>query len=771
MRRGRGGNDGHSGNSRGGGNAPALIVLAATLLLSPVAFAQEADDEWGGLETIVVTAQKREQNLLEVPVAVSVIGAEQLETFGVADFVALARVAPSLTVNEGANTNNSTIRLRGIGTFAFSIAVEPSVSVIVDDVAVVQQAQAFNNLSDIERIEVLRGPQGTLFGKNASAGVVNIVTKAPSDELTVSVQGSVTNDDEERISANLSAPLGENFGIRLNGYYTERDGHIKNLTDDSDLNGEDAYGIRAKLRFDATENLDATFIFDHSQRDSKGTAWTYRNVPPGASLFGVVPAAAFTGGITPGRDNFNTRLDDNPTSENDQTSATFKINYDLGDFQLTSITSYQDWEYLFEQDVDGTDFNIVGAFTMGAINGGVFQSGPFSSKQFTQELRLTSASSDTFEYLVGIYYADADSDRTFMRGPILAANWAAESGTRSLAAFAQGTYYVTEQTSLTGGLRVNNEEIDIVFRDFGNNASFSGDDDDTAVTGKLALRHYLANDVMLFGSIATGYKGQGYDVSSGFDQSRIDNLVREETSVSYELGMKGRFLDNRVQLTATAFLTDYDDFQAQSAVIDPETLAVELVLNNVGELRTQGIEVELTAEPVSGLRFDANAAYINAEVRSYPGAQCYLGQTVEAGCIPVSEGSTDMFQDLAGKDLANSPDFKLSLGVTYEQNLPSLPFDLLWSAGYTWQDDVNFSLAQDPRTIQDSYGIVNVSVALVESDSARYRLTAFVNNLFDQEYVVGLANVGQLFGDVSVLNQILPRNAQRFGGVRLKIEF
>jgi iron complex outermembrane recepter protein len=176
-----------------------------------------------------VTAQKREQNLQDVPVAVTTISGDALVSRNVNTVSDLPRVAPSLTVTQGNVPTNNSINLRGIGTIAFSTGIEPSVAVIVDDVALLQQAQAFSGLSDIARIEVLRGPQGTLFGKNASAGAINIVTKGATDVMSGSVVGKVTSDDEYRLDASISGPLGDSVGFRLNGFYGNRKGHIREL--------------------------------------------------------------------------------------------------------------------------------------------------------------------------------------------------------------------------------------------------------------------------------------------------------------------------------------------------------------------------------------------------------------------------------------------------------------------------------------------------------------------------------------------------------------
>ena len=191
---------------------PARLLLAAAISAASVsAFADTA------LEEVIVTAQKREQNVQDVPVAISVLNADAIERLDINNFVDVTRVSPAITMDQGEAPAGNVIRMRGVGTSAFSIAAEPSVSVVVDEVPLVRQAQAFNNLVDIDRIEVLRGPQGTLFGKNASAGLVNIVTKAPSDEFSGSITGRLTDDDEKSVQMSLSGPISETLSYRISG--------------------------------------------------------------------------------------------------------------------------------------------------------------------------------------------------------------------------------------------------------------------------------------------------------------------------------------------------------------------------------------------------------------------------------------------------------------------------------------------------------------------------------------------------------------------------
>ncbi|RJG24135.1 TonB-dependent receptor [Massilia cavernae] len=756
---------------------PTSIALAAAMLAMGAcavpALAQQgaapAKTVEEGLQTVVVTAQKRAQPMQKVPVAVNMVDAKAIENQQIVDFSDLTRVAPSMTLNQ--NPGNNTISLRGIGTFAFSIGIESAVSVIVDEVPVVQQMQAFSNLSDIERIEVLRGPQGTLFGKNSSAGVINVVTKESSDTLSGHVQVTATTDDERKVEASVSGPVSDAVGFRVNAYKVKRDGEITNLTTGEDLNGESAKGVRARIDFKPTANLRGKVIADYGTRRVGGPVQTLRAAPAGARLFGQ-PIAPALAGVTAGPENRNARMDTAGFTDSKNTSFSGTLNYQLDNHTLTSVTTWQDWKYNYLADFDGSEIPLLAIFSGGAVQGGFPMNGPYHSTMLTQELRIASNGDGALNYLGGLYYSDSDSERAFTRsraGFPVAAKWDANTGNRTVAAFTQGEYKLTDATRVSAGFRYNREKINVGFTNLipAVPARFAGASSDDVVTGKVALQHDLAKAVMVYASFATGYKGAGYDVSSGFDQSRIDRPVAPETSKAYEIGVKSRFLQNRVQLNATAFLTDYKDFQAQSSVVDPSTQLLQNAVNNVGELRTKGIELELTARPVNSLVLESSLALVDAKITSYRNAGCYLGQTLAQGCIPLGNG---FVQDLSGKRLSNAPEVKATLGATYNFPLGESGYSGVANLNYQYQSEVNFDLKVNPLQVQEGYGIVNGSIALSTPMHA-LKVTLFVNNLFDKSYATFINDTADLHGGAHVLTQLLPRNSQRYVGLRVKYEF
>jgi iron complex outermembrane receptor protein len=741
-----------------------LIILG--VVTSILAFGAAAEEL--AIEEVIVTATKRAENVQDIPVAISVVDAETIEAMGISSYTDISKISPSLTINQGDWATNSSFSLRGIGTNVFSINIDPSVSIIIDDIALVRSAQAFSDLSDIHHIEVLRGPQSTLFGKSASAGVINITTKSPGDEFNGSIKVGATDDDERTVSATVGGPLSDNFGIRITAFDKDRDGHLSNLNNGSDVNGGESSGVRAKMVWDVSDTLTAKLFLERSESESLCCHRSLRDVPAGAAFLGFVPAAGILGTITPSQDNDQISVDDPTFDESESDSISLSFDADIGEHQFLSITSLTNWDYDVATDVDGTSFDVLGAFTGGAASGGIIQGGGFELESLSHEFRLVSPASDSFEYVAGIYYSDIDYGRNFNRGPIFSADWVAATSTETLALFAQGTWRLGEDTDLTAGLRLNKEKISQRFDNAISGLSFASSDSENAIPGKISLRHHMSDDLMLFASYSIGYKGQGYDISSSFNQNTTDNPVGSEDSNSIELGFKGTFLDGRLQLNPTVFFAKYDDFQAQQArIVDG---VIELGIANVGELETLGLEVDFQAVLTENLRVVGGLAYTKAEIKSFPGADCWTGQTVAEGCV-TDAASGISAQDLAGSDLNNSPDLKLTLSAEYFQPLAAMPFDGFANISFQWQSDVNFSLLGDPGSVQDSYGILNLNVGVAERENQRYEISLFVNNMLDQDYVNGIANIGGLWAGTPVYSHMVPRDSRRYAGVRVGFNF
>jgi iron complex outermembrane receptor protein len=739
----------------------ALAVIAASSTLS--AGLQAAQQL--AIEEVVVTAQKRAQNAQDVPVALTAIDAALIDKTGLQSTQDVVKITPSLAISESNQQQNSSFSIRGVGTLTFGIGVEQGVALLVDEVAAVQPGQTMGSLMDIERIEVLRGPQSTLFGKSASAGVISVTTKAPSDELEGSVQGTATDDDETRVLGTVSGPLADNLAYRVTGLWSDRDGYIDNLTPgEDDKNSEKNKAVRGKLRWDTTDTVQMDLNAYYMKNNSQCCAMTFYKLDPNAKILGFVPDDP-AAGITPGVDNTTVRADDGPKNDATTSGGSIRLNAGLGEFSLVSITAVDQWEFNSDEDVDFGDLDVQQYLTGGTVHGGMASQGSVETDFFSQELRLLSPTFDKYDYLVGLYYADAETKRKFYRNLTVApADNAGKAKTESFAVFSQMTWHFTEATSVTPGLRWNYEEISGESTNFAQTGSptYSGNDSDSVVVGNISLQHFFAEDIMVYTSYARGYKGQAFDIGENFNAEKARNPAEPESSDAYEIGLKSTLWDDRLQFNAVAFYTTYDDFQVQRQEINDAGVA-EFSLNNVGELETQGVELETLALLSENLNLTFNASYIDASVNDYVGAACYPGQTVEEGCI----GGT---QDIDGGELPIAPKWKYTAMLDYQLPLESMPFNAFANVLYSWQDDVLFNVNQSPEERQNSYGVTNLRVGVTDK-SDRYRLTLFVNNLFDEHYATDRIDIRQLFGGSEAVVQVQPRSTQRYAGLEARYNF
>lgn len=743
------------------------IAAIMTCVCANGALAQTVDnddDTARRLGAVTVTATKRAEDVQDVPVSVTAITAETIEKLGVVETGDITRIAPSLTVTQSNNKTNSAFSVRGIGTNLFGIGIEQSVAMIVDDVAMVQQGQSIANLVDIERIEVLRGPQSTLFGKAASAGVINVTTKGPSDTFEGLIDAQITDDDYYRVLGSVSGPITDSASFRLTGFYSDHEGWIDNLTEGQpDLGAEESMGIRGKLFLSLSDSADLEVTAYKTEEESQCCGRVIGEFDPSGLLFGQIPFPLLTMGITGNAENRSVRVDSPPDSTNDSQGISAKLSVDLGGFEFVSISAYDEWFYTNTEDVDFGDLDLLGLLTMGALSGGFFSDSVRDNTFYSQEFRLVSPSYENFDYLLGLYYANTEIDRSFFRNvPIAPSNFTAKATNENYSAFGQANFQVTDQTEVSVGLRYLSEEIGGEYQELAapNVPLALGSDSEDTVMGKISVQHDLSEDVMVFASYARGHKGQAFDITSGTTQADFANPVGAETSDAFEIGLKGLFLDNRLRLNATAFHTTYDDFQVQA--IDSTGAVIEFNIDNVGQLVTQGVEIESETILTDELSLLLNAAYTDAVVNDYIGAQCFPGQTMAQGCI----GGV---QTVDGGVLPNAPELKFTAALDFVKTLDNLPFDIFANGSYVWQDEVNFSVEQNPLTVEGSYGIANLRIGVTDKDD-RYELSGFVNNLFDESYR-GQINDFSIVSTASVLIHNSPRNAQRYAGAQLKLRF
>jgi iron complex outermembrane recepter protein len=759
-------------------------ALAAWSLAAP-AFAEDTPQ----LAEVVVTAEKRTENVQTVPIAVTVVSGDTFTNSNVSGFSDLAKFAPSLTVTAGDQPANSAIVVRGIGTFAFSVAAEPSVLVVIDDVAVGYQAQAFTDLVDIDRIEVLNGPQSTLFGKSASAGLVNVTTKAPTDTLTYFGDVKVTTDDEQRATFSLSGPVSDTVSVRVSGAARYWGGNVNNLTSGDKIDDDRSGSVRGKLQWRPNDDLNAQFTlhYDEDRADCCGVPLV--RLDSGAHLFGVpalTPAVAIAG-IVAGPDNTAVRVNQVPQADAQDIGFTSHIAYDYGNVTLLAITGIDQYRLRDLTDYDTTDADTLQYFTpftntqpagsnppsSPQLQGGLLQGGRFSVKTFSQEFRLASNGQKQFNYLLGSYFSNEDLVRNFGRGFVgnskAIANWRGETRYNNYALFGQTTWMFLPRTSLISGLRVNREESSYTYDDYYRLIHFPAFNEpdsnvNSVVTGKLGLQYQATDDIMAFAFFARGYKGVAYDLVTGLSAAEAASFpVKPEKSNDYEAGIRSEWLDRRLAVNATVYDTEYSDFQVQTIVPD---ILNTFILTNIPKVRSRGLELETVAQITERLHATAGYAYTDARAVDYPVGQCYSGQTIPATCT-----GSPAFQNLAGATLPNAPKNKINVGLDYKQVLPVVPLDADLSVNTFWQSMENFSINKDPGTVQPSYGITNLNLRLTPQRLDHLSVSLFCNNVFDRHYA---ANLGNVRGNWTfptpagtAYTQELPRDYYRYFGLRV----
>lgn len=785
----------------------ALLAFIASGVLALPSAAQAGDDAEADndrrLGTITVTATKREASLQDVPVAVTALSGELLENAGVGSVDSLSTIAPSVTFTQSTNDQNNSVRIRGIGTSVFSVGVEPSVSIVVDDVVMARQGQGFQDLVDIERVEVLRGPQSTLFGKNASAGVISVTTAAPTDTFTGRIQGTIAEGEEYSLGGTLSGPLSDTVSGRLTGYVKERGGHIENVFDDRDFNGYENWGARGKLLFEPNEALDITLIAEYRNTEQDCCIYVRSSSDRFAGQAGfdalLAPAVA---------SEENTQVNVNaPTFNNsDQYGASIKAEYEFDSgLTFTSISATRGWD--FENNLDADGFSNENPVPGSGFLTFDLNSGTTEVTQFSQEFRLTSPQGETFDYVVGAYGFFLDLDRTFQRRlesvfptpggliPIgLSGSFESNVANTNLAVFGSGNWYVTDNTTIFGGLRLINEELEydvdrspadtVVAGDFplpgifGSPVNVDESVDDSVVTGEIGVRRNFAENVQGYARYARGYKGRAVDASFGAP-SNVEP-IEAEVSDAFELGLKSTLANGNLILNIAAFHTEYEDFQEQATVLLPDNTGIinaEARLTNVGSVTTSGIEIETIATPTDTITLQAGLSFTDASIDEFANASCYFGQTAAQGCVPItvndggtpgdpSDDTTVNLQDLSGGDLPNAPDWRFTGSVRKDIPL-AMSFDGFVQVSGRWQSDVNFSLNGDPVSVQDSFGIVNLALGITDDDG-RYTASVFVNNLFDEFYAT---NRFTDFLYNGVINTYVPRDFERYVGAKLSVDF
>ena len=781
-----------------------LVLMFALFgpFLTSAAFAQEqaTDAETGGarpqrgeslvLEEILVTASRRVESLQEVPMSVSAFTGEFFQDSGVNQLSGLEEYTPNLKITPGPNSNDTSFRIRGIGSVGSNSGIDPSVGIFIDGVYQGRAGMSISDLVDVERVEILRGPQGTLYGKNTAAGAISVISKLPTAEFESMIELNYDTNERGEIRGMVNVPFGDSgHAMRLTGFGVDGDHLYENTYDGQGVNDASKWGGRARLLFDmegqtTTEGFGSLVLtMDYTKEDTECCAFAAieydglspLNAPstntPSAQLQDTLglndqgqPILRYTAfedseGFSPPKpDPFSDDYWFNGDTYNkiEVGGIAAEWNRDLdSDDTVTLITAWRHYEADNAFDADFTAYDASQA------------SLDVDLDQYSMELRMASPGGETFDMQGGLYayYSELDSLGAFEQRQSLAENvlilpaldiYLSEffpNGsvnhddntykTTSYAAFGQITWNFAENTSATLGARYTYEEKErdgsqITNPSFGIDIPpIAGPDifydntrNDSDVSPSLSVRHFFNPDVMGYASVSRGFK------SGGFDQRRLaqgeTGEFDEETATNYEIGWKTSWNNRRLQFNGTLFLVDYEDFQSQT--FDGSSLRV----TNAGDLRSYGAELELLFIPLANMTIGNAIGYNKAEYDNFDNAQCTVEQSfyqyyIVDGAQSGAPGTNSACsQDLADKALDNAPEWTIGTYVQYDTELGD---ELLGIARleHSYTDDFFLDQDLDPHLKNDSVNLLNLRLTLT-NQSRDWEVALWGRNITDEEY-------------------------------------
>jgi iron complex outermembrane receptor protein len=723
---------------------------------------------------VVVTAQKRTENLRDTPVSVAVVAPKQLEAAGVTTLDDLGKAVPSLVASPATTTLRPFYTLRGVSTNVITVGSPSGVAVMLDGVTLAPESLAARQLTDIASAEVLRGPQSTLGGRTASIGVINIVTRKPSNVFEARASVSATTDSEVRAQAFVAGPISDSVGFSLSGFRNRTEFVTRNLaTGDNDVSK--AAGVRGKLLFKPTDGLDITLSANYVDARDIGQFQAFVQLDPTARFRGAFAQSEALVGVTPGRGNTDYNTITTPGQHTKDQLYSAVVNYEVGDFIFSSITAKSHEDRDLRYDVYGQKIDWAARLSGGAYSWNNIQRSQLEIDGFSQEFRVASHDLSFGRVLAGLYYDHSKTGFQFDRpafGTPIPLGAYREANNKSYAAYVRADFSLTDSTTLITGLRYNHDKIGYVYNlqynttPASNTTPFTrrGSDSFSTVVGDITLKQDIGARANVYATYSRGYKPKVYNLDATVTATNTFNPVDEEQVDNFEGGLKGDYFDRRVSLSLATFYTTYKNFQVQA--VDPTTTVPTFQLTNAGKASTRGVELDTTVRPTRGLTLNGSLAYVDAKYDSFVGATCYSGQTAAAGCTTLNGAS---FQNLSGARLSNSPRWKLNAGAEQRFDLSS-DLELTLGGVVNYQSQINFDPNKNPLATQDGYAIVNLSASVGRPDQS-WSLTAFVNNVADKLYLSNISDVGGRWGNKVALAGWYGRDARRYAGVRLDAKF
>ena len=717
------------------------VTVTVTVLASGHAMAQERT-----LEEVIVTATKRSQSIQDVAMTVTAFSAEQIREANIQNATDVAVLTPSLVVATNTQPFTASFRIRGVGTAQNDPALEPSVGIFVDDVYLNRSGFGMSDLTDIQRIEVLNGPQGTLYGKNTNAGAVLVYTKLPNaEEFEGYIEATVGDYDLQRYTLAASGPITDALAFRFSGNIHKRDGYFENGGNGGDLDDADDWNVMAKLLYQPSDDLSVLVNASYVERDNTCCA---ADAVQGES----VNLALIEQGLSPDKNDpydYEVAVDVPSEFKNEVSNISMVLDYSSAWGDLKTITAWNNSDGSSSYDADRSQLDVM------------YVDGASESEFFSQEIRFTSEFGDLIDYQIGLFYFKSEQNpgdgkpSVFLGDDFISQGnqneivnilppqvpsiaFIAQPGdtltnehtleAETFALFGRATWHITDRWHFTGGLRVSQEEKDAeLFTTVDSTApsqsiagfsflstvstpiddSFSRQSDN--VDWLADLSYDWDENVMTFARFATGTKSGGFNAVSGSPEEREFD---DETTISYELGVKATVLDSRLLLNISAFLSEIDDYQFQEQV---ET-GIGTRVGNEAEVELRGIDLFVQAKPLPNLTLGFGLMYLDkAEITDGPEK---------------------------GKPLPVAPDYSANLNATVF--LP-LPVGAAYLRGdYSYMDDHRTTNADELRTqdIQDRETLN----ATLGWRTERWNLSVWGKNLTDDEYAGVTTATSQITG-------------------------
>ena len=732
--------------------------------------ASKDEDDVKRYEGIIVTATRRAEKLSEVPIAMSVVSDKDIQQTSVRELSELSEYIPNVSIS-GHNDFRSVITIRGVGSPSRNIGFDSRVGVYVDRVYMGQSPAVNQELLDLERVEVLRGPQGMLFGKNTVAGAVSLVTKKPDDKFSGKVTARIGNYNFREFQGIVNIPLTDKVATKFSIAKTDRDGYIDNITTGNDLDTKDVLAYRAQIRATPTDQFEINFSYDGLTADNRILVGE-----PLTDPFGVLPVP-----VAP--EPRKVAFDFDPSEDRDVSGAALDLTYNFQNgFIVKSITGYRDTDAYYTNATDYAPISLIYVEYADAF------------KQTTQEFQLISPSGTKFTYMAGLYYYNQDATTVrdvflgsdFLEGfiqPYVAPSVApllsldpnslteaqlalissivgfgpegskvfnhGKVNTESYAAYANGSYDFNDRWTLGFGLRYSVEDKDVNWLLDGRNSGLFGIGStnvplgdtttaptplvnsrrDTFLSPAISLSYAVTDESNLYAKYSSGYKSGGFNLDYINANELAANSGLEfgkETVDSYELGLKNTFMNGRFTLNLAAFYSAYDNYQVNQFV-DLGGGRTSIRITNAASVITQGLEAEFNLQATENLSLQGSAGYLDATFDSFPG-----GGTAGA--------------DVSGKELVNAPKWTAAFGGVYTREIPALNsqlltrLDLTYSDGfYTTADNIKTATLLTGQTVPFGYigsqTLLNGRIGLI-GNGGRFEAYLWGRNLTDEDGLI-----------------------------------